>query len=165
MDGLILLREAHDAGLTISKEGNTLKVMGPRGEEALAKRLISNKAAVFDAFRETRDTTVRTVRHLAEASRSAVDRYHPPCKPEELSCWKTKFSWLSDVIPDDLPAEPFVLHAGVSVVGAEQFLLALRREVEKGPNAPRALTGALQEDCKRIKTILRERKSLYREKG
>lgn len=49
MDGLKLLAEARDAGLTVSAAADRLVIEGPRDAEAIATRLLANKAAVLAA--------------------------------------------------------------------------------------------------------------------
>jgi hypothetical protein len=51
MDGLNLLAEARKAGLVVRAEGPRLVVRGPRDQEALAKRLLSQKAEVLALLR------------------------------------------------------------------------------------------------------------------
>jgi hypothetical protein len=53
MDGLILIGEAVAAGLTVRADGNTLIVRGPKKLEAIAHRLLLNKALVLAALRST----------------------------------------------------------------------------------------------------------------
>jgi len=48
---------------------------------------------------------------------------------------------------------PFELHPGESVVDMEKFLEALRRDIDAGPQGPRARTGALQADVRELKRI------------
>jgi hypothetical protein len=52
MGGLTLLAEARQAGLTVRVEGDRLLIRGPREQEALAKRLLSQKAELLGLFRE-----------------------------------------------------------------------------------------------------------------
>ena len=54
MDGLKLLAEARQAGLTLRAEGERLLVRGPRHLEALAKRLLAHKAEVLPALEDER---------------------------------------------------------------------------------------------------------------
>ncbi|NQT12730.1 MAG: hypothetical protein HQ582_08275 [Planctomycetes bacterium] len=55
MDGMMLLAEAHRAGLKVAAEGDKLVVRGPRHLEPLAARLLAHKPAVMAALRsETR---------------------------------------------------------------------------------------------------------------
>ena len=51
MDGITLLREAWGAGLTVRADGDRVVIRGPQKAEALAKRLLENKAKVLDALR------------------------------------------------------------------------------------------------------------------
>lgn len=50
MDGLTLLREACDAGLTVAPAGDRLLIRGPRRLENYAQRLIAHKPEVMRAL-------------------------------------------------------------------------------------------------------------------
>ena len=51
MDGLTLLREAEEAGLSVSLHGEQLVVRGPRRAEAVARRLLAHKSEIVYAIR------------------------------------------------------------------------------------------------------------------
>jgi hypothetical protein len=51
MDGLILLQEAHAAGLKVKAGGGHLHIRGPRRAEPIVNRLMANKAEVLDALK------------------------------------------------------------------------------------------------------------------
>jgi len=55
---------------------------------------------------------------------------------------------------DDLPAVPFTLQPGVTVLSAERFLTWLQADIRRGPLGPRARYGALQGDMRRPREIL-----------
>jgi len=63
MDGLTLLREAKKAGLGVRRDGDQLVIRGPRSAEAVAQRLLANKAAVIDALGSP--SPCQTSSHLA----------------------------------------------------------------------------------------------------
>ncbi|HBI47063.1 MAG TPA: hypothetical protein DDY78_30050 [Planctomycetales bacterium] len=46
MDGLTLLEEARIAGLTVTVEGNRLRIRGPRWAETIAQRVLAHKDEV-----------------------------------------------------------------------------------------------------------------------
>jgi hypothetical protein len=46
MDGLTLLEEARIAGLTVTVEGNRLRIQGPRRAEPIAQRILAHKEEV-----------------------------------------------------------------------------------------------------------------------
>lgn len=50
MDGLTLLEEARAAGLSVTADGERLRIRGPRRAEAIALRLIAHKAIVLRAL-------------------------------------------------------------------------------------------------------------------
>jgi len=50
MDGLSLLRQAHDAGLKVILLDGVLKIRGPRKHAALSRLLINRKAEIVAAF-------------------------------------------------------------------------------------------------------------------
>ena len=52
MDGLNLLQEAKFAGLTVTAEGDLLRIRGPRHAEPVAKRLLAYKPVVMAALAE-----------------------------------------------------------------------------------------------------------------
>ncbi len=59
-------------------------------------------------------------------------------------------TWAYNLTPDQLPKEPWKLSQGVKVVGNEKFLSSIKRDIEEGPLAPRARTGALIDDIKNM---------------
>lgn len=50
MDGLTLLRRAHQAGLAVESEGDRLVIRGPKRAEAVARLLIDHKLDVLTAL-------------------------------------------------------------------------------------------------------------------
>jgi hypothetical protein len=50
MDGLVLLRQARDAGLRVQASGNNLLIRGPKRAEAMVKLLTEHKASVLAAL-------------------------------------------------------------------------------------------------------------------
>ena len=50
MDGLTLLRRAHEAGLAVDVDGNTLVIRGPKRAKHLARLLIEHKLDVMAAL-------------------------------------------------------------------------------------------------------------------
>ena len=50
MDGLTLLEEAREAGLTVRADGERLRIRGPRRAEPMVQRLIAHKADVLAAL-------------------------------------------------------------------------------------------------------------------
>ena len=52
MDGMTLLAEAQEAGLTVLADGDRLVVRGPKSAEKLARRLLQNKAQVMAALND-----------------------------------------------------------------------------------------------------------------
>ncbi len=50
MVGMILMAEAQAAGLIVAADGSRLIIRGPRSADALARRLLENKAAVLAAL-------------------------------------------------------------------------------------------------------------------
>jgi hypothetical protein len=50
MDGLTLIREAHDAGLTVARQGDKLVIRGPKRAEPVALKLIARKPEVIRAL-------------------------------------------------------------------------------------------------------------------
>ena len=47
MDGLTLLQQAHEVGLTVTADGDRLRIRGPRHAEPIARALIQNKLAIM----------------------------------------------------------------------------------------------------------------------
>jgi hypothetical protein len=76
MDGLALIQEATKAGLTVSLEGSSLKVRGPKRLSELAGRLVQNKGAVIAALMEM---TAAPAAQIDQPSR--VDADTRPEKP------------------------------------------------------------------------------------
>jgi hypothetical protein len=59
MDGMTLLRRAHEAGLNVATEGDKLVIRGPRRAESVARLLIEHKPKVMAAL--TPSTTQRAL--------------------------------------------------------------------------------------------------------
>lgn len=76
-----------------------------------------------------------------------------------------QFGWLFEIGPDDLPDVPFPLHHAVTVIDKERFLNSLRKDLAQGPRGPRARSGALQSDCARLATLLRDHRQYGRSTG
>jgi len=55
---------------------------------------------------------------------------------------------------DELPAVPFTLRPGVTVLNAGRFLTWLQADIRRGPLGPRARYGALQGDLRRLVDIV-----------
>ena len=60
MDGVIVLREARLAGLTVTTDGSQVMVHGPRVLEPVAKRLLAEKPRVLAVLLYEREVTWRT---------------------------------------------------------------------------------------------------------
>ncbi len=50
MDGMTLLAQARDVGLTVTRDGDKLVIEGPPSAEAMAKKLIAHKPVVMLAL-------------------------------------------------------------------------------------------------------------------
>ena len=50
MDGLIVLEQAHAAGLEIRRDGERLVIRGPKNAGETARLVLDNKAAVIENF-------------------------------------------------------------------------------------------------------------------
>jgi hypothetical protein len=75
MEGLILLAEARNAGLTVQIDGSELVIKGPRRAAAVAKKLLRQKAAVVAAL--TIDQTAKDI-----SARQAATAQCPPVTTE-----------------------------------------------------------------------------------
>ncbi len=53
------------------------------------------------------------------------------------------------------PTEPFELSEGVTVIRPTLWWAATRRDIAAGPNSPRARTGALQQDLRRLAVLMK----------
>lgn len=51
MDGMTLLQEARAAGLTVTRDGDRVRIEGPRAKNALARRLLERKSVIMHALR------------------------------------------------------------------------------------------------------------------
>lgn len=54
----------------------------------------------------------------------------------------------------EAPAEPFYLEPHLHVTDPVKYFHSLRQEIHTGPKTPRARTGALQSDLRKLKTYL-----------
>ncbi len=79
-----------------------------------------------------------------------------PVSPQEVERWDEEHGWLKKLAPSDLPSTLFLLHPSVEVVAPAKFLRRLQQDIARGPRSPRARTGALQGDCRRLKEVLGE---------
>ena len=52
MDGMILLEEARAAGLSVTADGDRLRIRGPRRADPVARRLLAHKPDVLSALVE-----------------------------------------------------------------------------------------------------------------
>jgi hypothetical protein len=59
MDGLSLLHEARAAGLVVTAEGETLRIVGPKRADSLARRLLAHKAELMHALTYPRTPSIR----------------------------------------------------------------------------------------------------------
>ena len=64
---------------------------------------------------------------------------------------KGLLTWLDSI---RLPGGPFEYKQGHTVIDGERFLFMLRKDIERGPQGPRARTGTLQEDIKALKRVV-----------
>jgi hypothetical protein len=105
MDGLKLLELARAAGLAVRVDGEKLVVRGPRKAEAVAKRLLENKAVVIAALcaSEPQHDHVdlaqnqagvrlcpccrRSQRWLSVYGVTVCGECHPPAVPELVKRW------------------------------------------------------------------------------
>ncbi len=85
MDGLILLHEAQDAGLTVLAEGDRLRVRGPRRAEAIARRLLDHKFDVIPLL-SARSETVETGNWASDAC-AVIDQFTDPAVRKALTCF------------------------------------------------------------------------------
>jgi hypothetical protein len=76
MDGLTLLRRAHNAGLRVEAAGNKLLIRGPKRAELVVKLLAEHKAEVLAALADT----AHAAQLLAPSRR--FERVVPPAEGE-----------------------------------------------------------------------------------
>ena len=60
------------------------------------------------------------------------------------------WAWVQRVTTRDLPPAPFVLRPGTVVVDCGLWLNKLKEDAQLGPKGPRAKTGALYGDMRRV---------------
>ncbi len=53
------------------------------------------------------------------------------------------------------PTEPFELSRGVTIIRPALWWTATRRDIGAGPNGPRARTGGLQQDLRRLAALMK----------
>ncbi len=133
-----LFREAVRMGIHLSvTEDNLLRVDAPRG-------------AVDEAMRAALRQHKRELIALCQSP----ERYHTIQAEETDPLWAEEFGWVLHVEPCDLPPTPFELYPGIRVSEGDRFLKRLQEDIRGGPKGPRALTGALQKDCRNLRKIL-----------
>lgn len=54
---------------------------------------------------------------------------------------------------DTMPTDTFRLYSGVNVVNPSKFFTVLERDCKVGPNGPRARTGAITSDLKKLRDL------------
>ncbi len=64
--------------------------------------------------------------------------------------------WFLSLPVDTLPVEPFALAPGRTIKDPAKFFAVLRRDLQRGPDAPRARYGAIQNDLQRLRARLTE---------
>ncbi len=62
-------------------------------------------------------------------------------------------NWYMALTPEELPKPPFELKLAHEVTGP-LFFVRLREEIERGPESPRAMTGALEDDLLALKRVM-----------
>lgn len=77
MDGLILIRQAEAAGLTVLADGDKLVIRGPRMGELLAKQLLANKPLVMAVLKGSPEEDVTTTNWAADA-RKVIAQFTDP---------------------------------------------------------------------------------------
>jgi hypothetical protein len=77
MEGLTLLRQAHEAGLAVTIDGGSLVIRGPKRAEPLARLLIENKPLVLAA--------------LAPANAACAVSKVDGCGPSDAACLRRRF--------------------------------------------------------------------------
>jgi hypothetical protein len=82
MDGITLLREAQEVGLSVSvsPEGKLI-IRGPRTEESLARRLLASKAEVLSALGFTLNVSVCKTQTSPIPKETGVSQTRPPVLP------------------------------------------------------------------------------------
>ena len=116
-----LIAEFEAAGGSIQATGDKLKLSAPQKPPDLVLRELENHKPEILA-------------HLAR----------PIIWGDALTVW---ISWFMEAEP---PMEPFELHKAVMVARPALFWKALKGDVLAGPAGPRAQTGAMQADIKRL---------------
>ncbi len=108
-----------------------------------------------EALKERRDELVGYCRRR-DADQASPDSlwFHRNRGLKNAPEWLEKHAWVAAVDLGDLPRTPFYLNSEAKVTDAEVFLRALQADVERGPEGPRARTGALQEDCRNLWEII-----------
>jgi hypothetical protein len=88
MDGMTLLRRAHEAGLNVAAEGDKLVIRGPRRAESVARLLIEYKPEVMAAL------TPSTAQRALEAAKPAagVESVETSASPTSPGWWRNLFA-------------------------------------------------------------------------
>lgn len=63
------------------------------------------------------------------------------------------FEWIQGVRPEQLPAAPLVLERGVVIINVAGWLEAVKKDALEGENGPRARTGGLQKDLRKVREL------------
>lgn len=72
MDSLKLLKQAEEAGLTVSYDGDKLRIRGPKTAESIAKALGQNKVDIIEILSNRFDTDDDRVESMRERLRKGI---------------------------------------------------------------------------------------------
>ena len=72
MDSLKLLKQAEEAGLKVSYDGDKLRIRGPKTAESIAKALSQNKVDIIEILSNRFDTDDDRVESMRERLRKGV---------------------------------------------------------------------------------------------
>jgi len=179
-----LLLDLGRLGIRLEADGERLRYFPRSAlTPDLLDRLKAHKADVLALLRAAPEATPIEPNNAAAVWQAALDRldgdpWFPPelwaamrtadarcgrTEPQRLTAQPAKpaSDWpgeLADfallLTPEDLPAVPFTLQPGVTVVNAGRFLTWLQADIRRGPSGPRARYGALQGDIRRLADIV-----------
>jgi hypothetical protein len=148
-----LLQALRDAGVVVTLNWDKVRLEGevPNGLVDLCRR---HKPELITLL-AIEDFAAKFAAWEASGAAPALDKtLHQTCEvkaPQWSAIDADLVAWVAALTAAEVPASPFLLRAGVTVVDAQLFLASLQAEVAAGPRTVRARKGVLQRDIEGLR--------------
>ncbi len=136
---------------------------GPDGIEAKTGSLQNVLRFLKQEFEklnnQKKDAQISTATHYASTGNAINPDSNESFNVVQNYTWlheeQELMNWFMALRPEQLPAIPFLLSAGVTVVSSK-FFDRIKLEIAVGASSPRSRTGALQHDLQKLKLLVKE---------